>query len=142
MLAENSKNAVSRIQEVTKIIFIAVNNLSASSSEILEFIDQRVLRDYDTLVDTSEQYSQSSSSVNDMVMDYSASSEELFASMQSMVKAIEELTSASNEEAQGAYSIAQEASAIAMKSNEVIKLADSAKVKSESLIKAVSVFQV
>ncbi len=141
-LAENSKNAVSRIQEVTKIIFIAVNNLSSSSGEILEFIDKRVLKDYDTLVDTSEQYSQSSASINDMVMDYSASSEELFASMQNMVKAIEEITRASNEEAQGAYNIAQETSAIAMKSNDVIKLAETARVKSEALIKAVSVFKV
>lgn len=141
-LAENSKNAVSRIQEFTKVIFMAVDNLSTSSGEILEFIDQRVLKDYDTLVDTSEQYSQSSASINDMVMDYSASSEELFASMQNMVKAIEELTTASNEEAQGAYNIAQEASSIAMKSSEVITLAESAKVKSESLIKAVSLFKV
>ena len=141
-LADNSKNTVSRIREVTKIIFLAVNNLSASSSEILEFIDSRVLKDYDTLVDTSEQYSHSSSSINDMIMDYSASSEELFASMQSMVKAIDEITSASNEEAQGASSIAQETSAIAMKSNDVIKLAESAKVKSEELIKAVSVFKI
>ncbi len=141
-LAENSKNAVSRIQEVTKIIFSAVNNLSSSSNEILEFIDSRVLKDYDTLVDTSEQYSQSSANINDMVMEYSASSEELFASMQNMVKAIEEITSASNEEAQGASSIAQEAYAIAMKSNEVIKLAEEAKLKSESLIKAVSAFKI
>ncbi len=141
-LAENSKNAVSRIQEVTKTIFMAVNNLSTSSGEILEFIDRRVLTDYDILVDTSEQYSQSSASINDMVTDYSASSEELFASMQNMVKAIEEITSASNEEAQGAYNIAQEASAIAIKSNDVIKLAEAAKVKSEALIKAVSVFKI
>lgn len=141
-LAENSKNAVSRIQAVTKVIFMAVNNLSASSGEILDFIDRRVLKDYDTLVDTSEQYSQSSASINDMVMDYSASSEELFASMQNMVKAIEEITSASNEEAQGAYSIAQEASLIATKSNDVIKLAESARVKSEELIKAVSAFKI
>ena len=141
-LAENSKKAVSRIQEVTEIIFIAVNNLSTSSGEILEFMDKRVLTDYDTLVDTSEQYSQSSASINDMVLDYSASSQELFASMQSMVKAIEEITSASNEEAQGAYSIAQEASSIAIKSNEVIKLAEEAKGKSETLIEAVSVFKI
>ncbi len=141
-LAENSKNAVSRIQEVTKIIFMAVNNLSTSSGVILEFVDQRVLKDYDVLVDTSEQFSQSSANINDMVMDYSASSEELFASMQSMVKAIEEITSASNEEAQGAYNIAQEASAIAMKSSDVIKMAEAARNKSEELIKAVSVFKV
>lgn len=141
-LAENSKNTVSRIQEVTKIIFAAVNNLSLSSEEVLGFIDQRVLKDYDALVDTSEQYSQSSASINEMIMDYSASSEELFASMQDMIKAIEEITSASNEEAQGAYNIAQETSNIVMLSSDVIKLAESARVKSEDIINEVSVFKI
>lgn len=141
-LAENSKNAVSRIQEVTKVIFEAVNDLSSSSGEILNFIDKQVLKDYDTLVDTSYRYSQSSAGISDMVTDFSATSEELAASMQNMVKAIEEITGASNDEAQGAVNIAQEASQITQMSNDVIKLSESAKEKSNSLIKAVSVFKV
>lgn len=141
-LAENSKNTVSRIQDVTKVILEAVNDLSLSSGEILDFIDKQVLKDYDTLVDTSHRYSQSSAGISDMVTDFSATSEELAASMQNMVKAIEEITGASNDEAQGASNIAQEASAITQLSNDVIQLAESAKEKSNSLIKAVSVFKV
>ncbi|MCR4436557.1 MAG: methyl-accepting chemotaxis protein [Clostridiales bacterium] len=141
-LAEDSKNTVARIQEVTKIILEAVKNLSSSSGEILEFIDKQVLSDYENLVKSSEQYSQDSSSINDMVTDFSATSEELLASVQNMVKAINEIANASNEEAQGATNIAQEASAIAQMSNDVIKMAESAKGKSDSLIKAVSQFKV
>lgn len=141
-LAENSKNAVTRIQQVTNVILGAVNDLSSSSGEILEFIDKSVLKDYDTLVNTSKQFSESSSGINDMVTDFSSTSEELFASMQNMVKAIEEITSASNEEAQGAANIAQEASVITQMSNDAIKLAEAAKEKSDSLIRAVSVFRV
>lgn len=141
-LAESSKSAATRIQEVTHAILTSVNNLSASSSEILDFMNNQVLKDYDTLVNTSEQYSQNTGTINDMIMDYSASAEELFASMQNIVRAIEEISKASNEEAQGASDIAHETSAIAAKSNNVIKLAESAKADSESLIKAVSVFKI
>ena len=141
-LALNSKTAVSRIQEVTQIIIDAVKALSSSSGEILGFIDGHVLKDYDTLVQTSEEYSKSSMGMNDMVMDFSASSEELFATIRNMVQTIENITSASNEEAQGAYNIAQEASEIAAKSNEVIQLAQTTKEKSESLMEAVSVFKI
>lgn len=141
-LAENSKNAVSRIQEVTKVIFDAVTDLSSSSEEILEFIDKQVLKDYDSLVKTSEEYSQSSLGISDMVTDFSATSEELAASMQNMVKAIEEITAASNDEAQGASSIAQEVSNIIQMSSYVIKLAAEANERSNSLIKTVSVFRV
>jgi len=141
-LAEGSKNTVSRIQEVTKVIFEAVEDLSSSSGEIMEFIDQKVLNDYENLVNTSEQYSQNSNSINDMVTDFSATSEELLASIQNMVKAIDEIARAANEEAQGSSNIAQEAAQITQMSNEVIKMAESAKGKSDSLVETVSSFKV
>lgn len=141
-LAEGSKNSVSRIQEVTKIILEAVNALSSRSIEIMEFIDQKVLNDYDDLVNTSEQYSQNSLSINDMITDFSATSEELLASMQNMVKAIEEISSVANEEAQEATNIAQEASVITQMSDNAMKLAKTAKEKSDLLIKSVSKFKV
>lgn len=141
-LAESSKNTVSRIQEVTKVIFEAVNDLSVSSGEIMEFIDKKVLNDYENLVNTSEQYNRNSNSINDMVTDFSATSEELLASIQNMAKAIDEIAGAANEEAQGSSNIAQEATVITQMSNEVIKLAESAKGKSDSLLETVSSFKV
>ncbi|MGJ0847225.1 methyl-accepting chemotaxis protein [Tissierella praeacuta] len=141
-LAEGSKNTVSRIQEVTKVIFEAVNNLSSNSSEIMDFIDKKVLNDYEDLVNASEQYGQNSIGINDVVNEFSATSEELLASMQNMVRAIDEIAIAANEEAQGATSIAQETSVITEMSDDVIKLAKLAKEKSESLLKVVSKFTV
>ncbi|MCR4430318.1 MAG: cache domain-containing protein [Tepidanaerobacteraceae bacterium] len=141
-LAESSKNTVVRIQEVTKTILDAVNNLSYSSGEILEFIDKKVLNDYENLVKAGEQYSRSSSRINEMVTDFSATSEELLASVENLAKAIDEIANASNEEAQGASNIAQEASYIAQMSSSVMNLAESAKNKSDSLIKAVSKFKI
>jgi methyl-accepting chemotaxis protein len=141
-LAQNSENAVARIQEVTKVIIDAVEALTSSSGEILEFMDRQVLKDYDVLVDTSEQYSESSNGINGMVLDFSASSEELFASMRDMVTTIEGVTSASNEEAEGAYEISQEVASIATKSDEVIKLAEKTKSQSDDLLNAVAVFKI
>ncbi|WIV11904.1 methyl-accepting chemotaxis protein [Proteiniborus sp. MB09-C3] len=140
-LAEGSKNSISRIQEVTDVIFKAVNALSSSSTVIIEFIDRKVLSDYDDLVNSSEQYSLNSININDMVTDFSATSEELLASMQNMVKAIDEISSAANEEAYGATNIAQESSAIRQMSDNVIKLTEMAREKSDLLIKSVSKFR-
>lgn len=141
-LAENSKNTVNRIQEITSVILDAVKNLSTSSGEILEFIDRQILNDYENLVKSSEQYSNDSFRINDMITDFSATSEELLASVQNMVTAINEIATASNEEAQGASNIAQEASNITQESLDVIKLADAARAKSDDLIKSVSKFKV
>ena len=110
--------------------------------EIMEFIDKKVLSDYESLVRTSEQYSENSTVINDIVMEFSSTSEELLASMQNMVKAINEIAAAANEEAQGASNIAQEASEITVMSNDVINAAQLAKGKSELLIGTVSRFKV
>ena len=135
-LAENSKDTVTKIQDITKVI-LAPSNLSSSSGEIMEFIDKKVLSDYDQLVAISETYGKNSISINDMITDFSATSEELLASMQNMVKAIEEIAQSANDGAQGATSIAQESAEIAQMSNDVIKLSESAKESSDVLIKSI-----
>lgn len=136
-LATNSKNTVARIQEVTKLILLAVNNLSSSSHEIMNFIDTKVLKDYDTLVSSSEQYSQNSANINDMVTNFSAASEEILVSIQNMASALNEVASASTEGAQGASNIAQGASFIAQMSSGVSKLSETAKEKSNTLLESV-----
>lgn len=141
-LAEDSKNMVTRIQDVTNVILESVNNLSNSSGEILEFIDKKVLRDYDTLVESSEKYSENSINIDKMVMEFSATSEELLASVQNMAKAIDEIASSANDEAEGAANIAQQTEDITNRSNEVINLSKSAKEKSNMLIEIVSKFKI
>lgn len=141
-LADHSKNTVTRIQDVNKIILEAVQSLSDGSDEILAFIDEHVLKDYEYLVTVSDQYGKNSSDINDMITDLSSTSEELLASIENMAKGIDEITSASNEEANGASSIAQEATSIAHMSNEVIKLSEESAQKSDLLIKTVSSFKV
>lgn len=142
VLAENSKTMVTRIQEVTYTIIEAVNNLSRSSGEILEFIDKEVLRDYDTLVKSSEEYSENSISIDSIMENFSATAEELLASVQYVTKAINEIATSTEDEAKGASSIAQETMAIMHKSNEVIDLSKSANEKSRMLIDIVSHFKI
>ena len=141
-LADSSKATVARIQEVTKIILEAVANLSVSSNEILDFVDQQVLKDYEYFVDTSQQSTENTESIHDMVTDFSAASEELLASIQNMVHAIEEISGAANESANGTGSIAQESTTIAHMSNQIIRLSEAAKAKSDVLIETVAQFKV
>ena len=141
-LAEKSTNSVAEIQAATQLILEAVNALSSSSLEIMEFIDHKVLSDYDNLVETSKKYSENSLMINDIVSEFSSTSEELLASMQSMVKAINQIATTANEEAIGVTNIAQESTAIVQMSNDAIQLADKAKEKSELLIGKVQQFKI
>ncbi len=141
-LADDSKKMANRIQDVTKVITMAVENLAKGSSEILGFIDKKVLSDYDALVQTSSEYSENSLSIDNIMSSFSATSEELLASVQNMAKAISEISDSTNEEASGATMIAQEAIGIMQKSNEVIELSKTAKDKANQLAAAVSQFKI
>lgn len=141
-LAEDSKNTVAKIQEVTLTIFEAVTNLSSSSNEVLSFIDSQVMGDYDKLEEIGDQYSSHALEMKDMVSEFSATSEELLASLQNVTKAITEIAGASGEEAQGASTIAEEAASVVQKSNEVIKLTGEAKEKANNLLDTVAVFKI
>jgi len=141
-LAEDSKTSVSRIQEVSNQVLTVVNDLSSSSTEIMEFIDKKVLNDYEGLVKTSERYNELSIVINDIVMDFSSTSEELLASIQNIVQAISQITESANEEAMGASNIAQEAETIVNMAQNVVNLASKSNEKSEALISLVKQFKI
>lgn len=141
-LAEESKNTTNEIQKINKIVVESVENLAVSAQQVLDFIDNNVVKDYDSLVKAGEQYSEDAYNIDKLVTDFSATSEELLASMQNMVKAISEITHANNEGAQGTSNIASRASSIVEKSYEARMEIDKAKDSSEKLIAAVEKFKV
>ncbi len=123
-LADDSKHTVVRIQEVTRTVIEAVENLKSNSGQVLEFIESRVSNDYRRMVDTGEQYSKDASMINELVMDFSATSQELLASVQDISKAIGDVTRAAGEGAEGTENIAQKTSDIASMTELVTRQAE------------------
>jgi methyl-accepting chemotaxis protein len=141
-LAEDSKNTVNKIQEITKTVVESVRNLSASSEQVLGFIEQQVIKDYDALVGTGEQYFKDAEFVNELVTDFSATAEELSASIQNMMKALNEITNANNEAASGTQNIAQKTTNVMLKAGEVANIAVTTKDNSAKLVDIMGRFKV
>jgi methyl-accepting chemotaxis protein len=80
-LAESSQKMVANIKDVTMNIETIVHNLANDSQNVLDFIDTKVLNDYEKFEDVSNQYNKDSISFNDIMMDLSATSEQLYSSM-------------------------------------------------------------
>lgn len=93
-LADQSSQAVGRIQTVVEAVNKAVLNLCDASQKILNFVDEEVKPDYDKLVSVSEQYNHDASTFNSIMMDLSATSEELNASMDSIAEITSEMSEA------------------------------------------------
>ncbi len=140
-LADDSKETVVRIQTVTKTVIEAVENLKTSSGEALDFIENHVVPDYIKMVDTGEQYSKDAGMINDLVSDFSATSQELLASIQEISKSIGEVTRAANEGAEGTTSIAQKTSEIVEKTEMVTKQAENSQKSAEKLHYLLSKFK-
>ncbi|MBB6218784.1 methyl-accepting chemotaxis protein [Anaerosolibacter carboniphilus] len=141
-LAENSKNTVNEIQDVTKLVVTSVERLAESSERALTFIDTEVIHDYKEMVSTGEQYYMDSKSIKDLVTDFNETAEELLASIQNMTRVIGEVTMENGEGAQSTQHIAERASDVMEKATILIDLMTATEQSSEKLTQAVSKFRI
>ena len=141
-LAEDSKNTVNEIQNITQTVTSSVNDLSGSSKSLLNFMTENVAKDYDTMLQASKQYKKDAEFIDELVENFSVTAELLLASIQNMVKALGEVSAATNEGADGTSNIAQQTSNIVNNTNEVIKNVSNTKEISIKLTEMISKFKV
>lgn len=141
-LAEQSKDTVSEIQKVTNKVREAVNDLSYNSNNLLEFVSKDVKRDYSNMLEVAGKYSEDAKFVDDLVMDFSSTSEELLASINDILKTIDGVAEATSEGASGTVDIANKVSEISHKSNEVLEQVTQTKESAEKLKVEMSKFKV
>lgn len=128
-LAEQSSITITKIQATTGVIVTSVNELSSSANKMLNFVETKVMNDYESLVNTSQSYSQDAKFLEDFSTDINATSQQLKASIEQMAKAINEISVANNESALGSSNIAEKSTNLAQKIHE---LADSMNLVSSS----------
>ena len=87
-LAEQSKIAVQEIRKTTNQVIGSVSNLSSCAGEMLEFVTTDVDADYARMHHVAEQYQEDAVYVHDMVTEFSATTEELLASVHGVMEAI------------------------------------------------------
>lgn len=103
-LAEKSSEDVKNIHKVVSDVQSAVQNLAIHSKELLNFINVRVMDDYQLLIDTGVSYEKDATFINSLATNIAAMSEELNASTdeitnvtQSIASRIEGTSSSSDE---------------------------------------------
>ncbi len=141
VLAENSKDAVSKINEITYLVSEAVESVVEDSSTLLEFVDNQVIKDYEMLVDVSLQYDKDADVVQNVVTQINGVSEQLYRLIQQMRIAIDEITTAAGEGAEGSGDIASKISDIALKTNDVLKQEQENQVSANRLDEMVEFFK-
>ena len=137
-----SQEAVANIQAVTENVSSAVGNLAKDSNRLLDYVDQDVVESFALFEQMADDYNADATKINELVSDFSATSEELLASINSISEAIDGITLASNDSAAGTTNIAQKTVSIVNESSEVMKSAKVAEQSAEELRKNVDNFKI
>lgn len=91
-LAENSNSTVGEIQEVTEIITKSVEELTSRISQVMDFLENDVTKDYEMMVDAVSQYKEDGSSIYNIISDLSATSEELSATVNTIAESMKDIS--------------------------------------------------
>jgi methyl-accepting chemotaxis protein len=141
-LATNSKNAVSKIEEISHQISGTVEHMVADSKQLLSFVDNTVIHDYDVLVQTGEQYYEDASTMESMVNDIKSSTSQLSESIHYIKQAVEEVALATEEGSKGSSDIADKSNNIFHMTTQVLEQANANKKTAESLNHMVEFFEI
>lgn len=141
-LAEQSRQTVIKIQEVTQEVTQAVENLSSNARKLLEFVVQDVTADYEGFLTIGEQYNEDGTSVDTLMREFSEIAGELFDNMAGIKNSMNDISKAAEEGAEGTTEIAQRAAVIAQESEEVLQQVTRTKHSAETLRAEIGKFNV
>ena len=141
-LSDESKNVVDRIMNIADKVIESVNFLSDSSLQLLNFVDERVIKDYESMVETAKQYMNDSNYYDNISSELSATSEEMKASIQEIINNLNNV----NNIVSGMADNVQEVSDLTITSNErsrdVLKKMEELKESSVKLEEIISNFKI
>ncbi len=96
-LADSSRETANNIQGISREVTSSVEELAANSNQMLNFIQEEVLPDYDNLVNTGTQYSDDAVRVDDIMIQFATSASELKNTMRDMTTLIQEISETIND---------------------------------------------
>lgn len=141
-LSEQSKNTVVQIQGVTGEVTEAVLNLSESASALLDFVSTDIAASFQKFLEVADAYNEDAAYIDNLMTDFSATSEELSTSIQNVIIAVNEVAQAASEGAIGTGEIAEKVANITAKSSEVTKQIGISRDSSEKLQQDISDFTI
>ena len=140
VLAEQSKAAVAHIQEVTGNVTAAVENLANDAERLLEFVGNDVVESLGGFAEMANSYNSDAANVDSLVTDFSASSEQLLASINGVMDAISDVSKTATEGATGTTDIAEKVGIVVQEAEAIKQKAETTYHSAEKLQKNVERF--
>ena len=139
-LAEESSRSVTEIQESLKEVISAVEQLSLSSREILQVMDNEVIDNFREMISIAENYKAAGASVKDMVDGFNEISEVNATAINEISGTVSLLSDTMSEVANSSYTIAENMSEVNERSGNIANLVKEANAVATNLEEMVCKF--
>ena len=96
-LAEHSSATASSIQEISNHVIEAVGTLAGNSNQMLEYVNDSVLKDYDVFVDVANQYYKDAEDMNEILEVVNTNTVSLNRTLGQMTEEIQNVSAAIND---------------------------------------------
>ncbi len=106
ILAEARKE---KIQSVSSQVIGAVESLAQNAEDMLRFIDENVMKDYDSFVEVVEKYEQDADHVNGILTEFAGNSSDINDTIQGMNVGMNDIAAAVDESAKSVANVASNA---------------------------------
>ncbi len=124
VLADSSKETANNIQTISEEVVEAVTTLADNARRLVDFINERILPDYETMERTGEQYLKDSITVDQMMTEIRSSMEQIGETMRTVVESNDSITGNVQESAQGIMGVVNNTTALADNMQDIVKALD------------------
>lgn len=108
-LADSSRDTANNIQNISEMVTQAVEKLADNAEEMLKFLDEKVIRDYDGFVEIVKQYQADADNMNEILQEFAGEASVMERTMQSMSNGINDISMNVDEGARGVADVAENA---------------------------------
>ena len=109
-LADSSNNTANKIQEISAMVTGAVSELSTNANSMIEFVNTDVMKDYDRLVDTVDQYNTDANSFDEILSNFYNNTDKLSQTMTEMAESINQIATTIEESSHAIDNVATNSS--------------------------------
>ena len=106
-LAAQSQDAANRIQEINGIVTAAVQNLAEHSTDLVNYLNESVLRDFDSFVSAGNEYKDNASYIENVMNEFVEKTDNLKATMAQIAQSIDSISQAIDDGVNGVSSTAE-----------------------------------
>lgn len=139
-LAESSKESADNIQQINGTVKTAVNSLSGHATELLDYMQQQILPEFENFVQSGVQYREHADHIENTMKDFTAKTEELRKNMTSIAQSIDSISTAIKEGVTGVTGTAESTQVLVADMNRISSRMDDNKNIADQLSKEAEIF--